>query len=455
MKRIKLFVIIVFVLFIIVSAFRLFLGRLEGRNPSLQMNPPITLVSASQELSISITDKKSGVRKVWVGLLKDGKETVLLEKSYPYAGLFGGGSVHEDEIKLLIKPKELGISDGSALLRMAGWDYSWRRWGHGNRTYVEKKIIIDTTPPEVEILTSTHNITQGGAGLVIYRISEPCSKSGVYVGGNFFPGHSGYFKDKNILMAFIALNYNQGSDTELFAKVLDRAGNSSRAGFPHYIRKRIFKKDTITLSDRFLNWKMPEFEIDVPRDSNIPLAEKFLIVNRKIRETSFDTIKRIGEKADNILYWNDAFLRLPRSSRQAGYADHRDYLYKGRKIDSQVHLGIDLASVSHSPVPAANKGRVAFTGHIGIYGKTVIIDHGFGLFTTYSHLSGISVKQGQIVSKGDIIGRTGNTGLAGGDHLHNGFMIHNTFVNPVEWWDPNWIRNNISNKIEAVASIQS
>ncbi len=405
MKRIKLFVIIVFVLFIIVSAFRLFLGRLEGRNPSLQMNPPITLVSASQELSISITDKKSGVRKVWVGLLKDGKETVLLEKSYPSAVFFGGGSVHEDEIKLLIKPGELGISDGNALLRMAGWDYSWRRWGHGNRTYVEKKIIIDTTPPEVEILTGTHNITQGGAGLVIYRISEPCSKSGVYAGANFFPGHSGHFPDKNILMALIALNYNQGSDTRLFVNALDMAGNSSRAGFPHYIRKRVFKKDTITLTDRFLNWKMPEFEIDVPRDSNIPLVEKFLIVNRK--------------------------------------------------IDSQVHLGIDLASVSHSPVPAANKGSVAFAGYIGIYGKTVIIDHGFGLFTTYSHLSGISVKQGQIVSKGDIIGRTGNTGLAGGDHLHNGFMIHNTFVNPVEWWDPNWIRNNISNKIDAVASIQS
>ena len=55
-------------------------------------------------------------------------------------------------------------------------------------------------------------------------------------------------------------------------------------------------------------------------------------------------------------------------------------------------MGIDLASLAHSPVPAANAGRVVFTGDMGIYGQTVIIDHGFGLFSMYSHLSGIDVR---------------------------------------------------------------
>ena len=70
----------------------------------------------------------------------------------------------------------------------------------------------------------------------------------------------------------------------------------------------------------------------------------------------------------------------------------------------------------------------------------------------YAHLSASGVSQGQKVAKGETIGHTGSTGLAGGDHLHFSMLVNNTFVNPIEWWDPSWIRNNITAKIEAVAS---
>jgi murein DD-endopeptidase MepM/ murein hydrolase activator NlpD len=66
----------------------------------------------------------------------------------------------------------------------------------------------------------------------------------------------------------------------------------------------------------------------------------------------------------------------------------------------------------------------------------------------YSHLSGIRVAPGQMVSKGDILGSTGTTGLAAGDHLHFSMLVHQTFVNPIEWWDSQWIKNNISNKLK-------
>ena len=114
-------------------------------------------------------------------------------------------------------------------------------------------------------------------------------------------------------------------------------------------------------------------------------------------------------------------------------------------------MGIDLASLAHSPVPAANTGKVVFADQLGIYGGTIVIDHGLGLFSMYSHLSQLSASVGQVVEKGQIIGATGQTGLAGGDHLHFGIMIHQTFVNPVEWWDGQWVKNNITSKIEAVS----
>ena len=124
-------------------------------------------------------------------------------------------------------------------------------------------------------------------------------------------------------------------------------------------------------------------------------------------------------------------------------------LYPGCHYCSECY-GLDLASVAHAPVPAANNGIVVFSGLLGIYGRAILIDHGFGLFSMYAHLNRSDVSKGQRVSKGEIIGRTGSTGLAGGDHLHFSILVQKTFVNPIEWWDEHWIENNILSKIEAV-----
>jgi murein DD-endopeptidase MepM/ murein hydrolase activator NlpD len=428
------------------------IGKLEGTKPSILIEPEPRFIGKTRTLSFTVSDAQSGVRKVWIGLIKDGKETILLQKHFPSAGIIGGGEKHEASFNIKIEPEILGITDGQAMLRMVAKDYSWRSWLKGNTTYLEKDVIIDTKPPGLEVLTRIHNISQGGTGLVIYRLSEPCIDSGVAVGENFFPGYSGYFKDKNLFMAFFALSYKQGPGTHILAKATDFAGNNTRSGFPYYIKKRKFKKVAIKISDKFLNWKMPEFNIDVSSDSQTPMLDKFLKVNRELRNSNGSQLIEIFSKTDNKLYWNGAFLRLPNSARQASFADHRNYRYKHHTIDQQVHLGIDLASVAHSPIPASNNGKIAFTGYMGIYGKTVVIDHGFGLFSTYSHLSAIDVQKGQMVSKGDVIGRTGSTGLAGGDHLHFGIIVHNTFVNPVEWWDASWIKNNITTKIETIKS---
>ncbi|MCP4577305.1 MAG: M23 family metallopeptidase, partial [Deltaproteobacteria bacterium] len=91
-----------------------------------------------------------------------------------------------------------------------------------------------------------------------------------------------------------------------------------------------------------------------------------------------------------------------------------------------------------------------FADRLGIYGLTVVIDHGQGLASTYSHLSGINVKKGQTVTKGDVIGLTGQTGLAGGDHLHFGMMVSGLFVNPIEWWDNHWIKDNVTRKLNSI-----
>ena len=105
--------------------------------------------------------------------------------------------------------------------------------------------------------------------------------------------------------------------------------------------------------------------------------------------------------------------------------------------------------MARSPVPAAASGKVVFADYLGIYGNTVILDHGLGLYTLYAHLAGIEVQVGQEVSAGETIGHTDTTGLAGGDHLHFSVLVQGVFVTPIEWFDPRWVKGRILGPLEA------
>ena len=153
-------------------------------------------------------------------------------------------------------------------------------------------------------------------------------------------------------------------------------------------------------------------------------------------------------KCSSAILWKGAFAQLSNSKVEANFADHRTYVYNGETIDTSYHLGYDLSVTKHYAVEAANSGVVAFTGDLGIYGNTVILDHGLGLFTLYGHLSSIDVKPGDSIGPRQIIGRTGETGLAAGDHLHYGVYLQGVAVLPVEWWDGKWINDNIQPKLE-------
>jgi murein DD-endopeptidase MepM/ murein hydrolase activator NlpD len=434
-------------LVVVVAVVGLLVVCMEGQPPTMKLDLTKSALGTSQTLTLEAADAKSGLQHVWMAIFKDGKETVILKKDFPSGGLLSGPKVRSKSLEVLIEPKELGIKDGKAMLRMVTRDHSWRKWGAGNQIYIEQEVVIDTKPPTIDVVSRPLNLNQGGAGLVIYRLSEDCPTSGVRVGESYYPGMAGHFEDSMLRMAFIALNHKQGVGTKLSISASDYAGNEGLAGLRRHINARRFKKDQIRISDQFLSWKMPEFRNQVPGAGSG--VDTFIKVNRDLRVQNYETIKQVTARSDAKLHWQGGFKRLPGAANRAGYADHRKYTYKKKTIDQQTHLGIDLASHERSPIPAANTGRVAFADTLGIYGRTVIIDHGFGLFSMYSHLSHIDVTMDDMVTKGQIIGKTGRSGMAGGDHLHFSILVHHTFVNPIEWWDKQWIQNNIQSKIDS------
>jgi len=97
--------------------------RLEGGKPSIKLDLLSQAIGTSQELSISVTDMKSGLRRIWIGLLQNGMETVLLEKNFPAKGLVVGGSKYEETFTVKIDPDKNGIKDGKAILRIVVCDF--------------------------------------------------------------------------------------------------------------------------------------------------------------------------------------------------------------------------------------------------------------------------------------------------------------------------------------------
>jgi murein DD-endopeptidase MepM/ murein hydrolase activator NlpD len=224
----------------------------------------------------------------------------------------------------------------------------------------------------------------------------------------------------------------------------DRAGNTTKVPLSVNIMEANFYTDTIGLSDAFLQAKVSEL---LGGDNPDPLAA-YLKINNEMRKQNDAQIVEICKKSSEDRLWSGPFLQLPNSKVGATFAQRRSYVYQGKEVDKQIHLGYDMASNSRAEIPAANDGVVAYAGELGIYGKTVIIDHGLGLFSLYSHLSEISIEKGQAMARGEIMGRSGDTGLAGGDHLHFSMMLNGAFINPIEWLDAKWINEHIEAKLK-------
>ncbi|HSB61828.1 MAG TPA: M23 family metallopeptidase [Vicinamibacteria bacterium] len=372
------------------------------------------------------------VSRLEVRLVQGGKSVTAFQR----AGALGPRL----EAPVTVEGPRLGLREGAATLEVWAHDDFWRPLPTVDRALLSQPVSIDLTPPRIEILGATRYLAQGGAGLVAFRVTE-ASGASVSAGPLTYPSFPLGPPARGARVALIALPWDFAPGTALAVTARDEAGNEAVRGIPSEVRARRFPHDTIEIKDALLQAKVPEL---LPqRRADQPLLEGFLVINRDLRRQAETEKRRLGAQTADHALWAGAFVQPRNTKVFSNFAETRTYRYQGKEIDTQVHVGFDLASTRQAPVPAANRGVVVFAAPLSIYGNTVIVDHGLGLQTLYAHLSHLEVKVGDAVDRGQVLGRTGTSGLAVGDHLHFEVLVHGTSVTPREWWDAKWIRDHI------------
>ena len=304
-------------------------------------------------------------------------------------------------------------------------------------------------PPRAEVLTAQHYINQGGCDMALFKVSQGTVESGVQVGNYFFPSWPVNDSDSTTRMCIFAFPYDVDPEAPARVMARDDAGNQILVNFNYKVFPKKFKSDTINIDDKFMERVVPPIMSQTPELADQgSLLKNFLLVNGTLRRIDAQQLVAFSQKTSPHLTWTRPFVQLGNSKVEASFADYRTYMYNGQVIDHQTHLGFDLAVVQHTPVVAANDGKVIYVGFLGIYGNVVIIDHGCALQSLYAHLSSFDVKEGEEVKHGQVIAHSGQTGLAGGDHLHFTMLLDGIPINPVEWWDPHWIHDRIEAKLQ-------
>lgn len=408
-----------------------FLKDMDG--PTLVLSPDTGRLSPTRNIVLTLDDP-SGIRSVSVAVRKNNSSIVVFQKHFAEV-------LPKQTVTFSLK--EAGIREGAFDLEIKAVDASLAGFGQGNTRTQMMPMRMDTQPPRISVKSLPPNVRRGGTGVVQYTLNEDVLYSGIKVGDLFFKG---YQQPDGSYLCFFAFPHTLAPaqySPEITAE--DLAGNITASRLAMRALDRPFKFDKIQITDAFLE-KVSQQLYDLAPNAANPL-ERYITINRDVRAGNVKFLLETGNKSHNSILWAGAFARLPRSVARAGFADQRSYVYQGQEIDNQYHLGFDLASLMHAEIPAANNGVVVFAGDMGIYGNLLIVDHGMGLMTLYSHMSRFTVAPGDTVKKGDTIGHTGSTGMAFGDHLHFGVLVGGVEVTPLEWLDPKWIKDNITGRV--------
>ena len=406
----------------------------RSATPVIDLPSAVTYVGQSTPISIRAQDPR-GIRRLTASLEQNGTQYPVFEVAQPSkspentwnftAGTKSTPQLQQGKARLIVE------ATSNDLLRKTA--------------RVEREVTVVTQPPTVSVDSDQHYLYLGMADLATFNVSGDWTEAGVLVGDQKFrawpmPG------SKPGLFSMFAFAWNMPPDTVPVVYASNGTGNDVTSPLVFQFPKKEQPKYTthdLQVSDAFMQKVVGELDPHGTGD----LATRFVKINNEMRRANNKTLSDLQFKTADKFLWSQPFIRQSHSQAESTFADVRNYIYQGKKIDQQVHLGYDLAVTQHVGVQASNDGTVVYAAPLGIYGNCVVVDHGYGLQTIYGHLSKIDVHEGDMVKRGQVMGLSGQTGMAGGDHIHFAMQLDGVQIDAKEWWDEHWIHDHIAKRV--------
>jgi len=191
------------------------------------------------------------------------------------------------------------------------------------------------------------------------------------------------------------------------------------------LRMRIFRDGIMIVSNEFPLYERTRKQI------SFSLDKKFIVPDPKIGpriKREAELLKEARQHYSDSIYFDNSPV-FPVTNQKLGSLFGERRTLNG--VKQSVHYGVDISSRTGDLVRGVFPGVVILAEDLFYGGQTVMIEHGFGLISQYSHLSKMLVKQGDFVTNAMVVGHVGSTGMSTGPHLHLSFYYRNYAVDPL------------------------
>ena len=410
--------------------------------PVLDLPAGVNALGAQTPVSVAVK-APHGLRSASAYVVQNGTSYPAWGVTHPARRFFWQRHIPDSALQFSTGAQTIPqLKEGKAALVVEAVSNDFR----GSTARLEREVVVVLRPPTLSVDSDQHYLYLGMADLVTFNVSGASTESGVRVGDQKFrswplPG------GKPGLFALFAFPWNMPPGTEPLVYATNAAGNDVTGQMVIRFPKKeqpVYRTRDLEVSDQFMQKVVNELD---PNGSGDPVS-RFLKVNGEMRRANNQTLRDLRAKTEPRFLWTQPFRQQRNSKVEAHFADVRNYIYQGKKIDQQVHLGYDLSITQHVGVEASNDGKVVYAAPLGIYGNCVVVDHGYGLQTIYGHMSEIAVHVGDAVKRGQVMGKSGMTGMAGGDHIHFSMQLDGVQIDPKEWWDAHWIKDHIAKRVD-------
>ena len=226
-------------------------------------------------------------------------------------------------------------------------------------------------------------------------------------------------KGSNLFTALVGVDYGTAEGkVELPVKVFSNEPGSS--------------PQSVSCSVEVQAGHYPSEELSVPPKTVTPSKKDLKIIQRDkvyLAKVYSNSLKKINLGYDWVIPVEvpKELSSTPEKLITSVYGSSRVY----NKQKQNVHLGTDFRAPTGTKIYAPTIGKVVLAKKLFYTGNTVILDHGFGFFSIYAHMSKIKTKLGANVKRGALLGLSGSTGRASGPHLHWGLQLNGIKLDPM------------------------